>query len=304
MVTLKWNSVMRAVKFREDLMSNDTQKNRKGLPAEALTITEVIPFLLRRIVRLLVGTISYPVLIDILKAIYVEEGQAKLIRQGSKPTKSALALITGMDTRVVSSVLANNCDTTINPQQISPEFTLIETWCSDPFFMDNDTEGPAILPVEGRGKTFQGLVLKSIGRNITVKTVMDRLLKSNTIEVITGDTQEVKLLSKFYTPLTSDIAKLTDITFLEASRVMSAGIHNMNAVPEERVPQQGRWTYRLAPERYKEFRKEARLLIRNQIKEGEDLLERFEEENKRPGQLTVGIGWYQWGDHETQETGE
>jgi len=285
-------------------MPNDSQKSRRGFPTEALSITEVIPYLLRTIVRLLVGTISYPVLIEILKAIYVEEGEKKLIRTGSKPTKSALALITGMDTRVVSSVLANNCDTTINPQQISPEYTLIDTWCSDPFFMDHSAEGPAILPVEGRGKTFQSLVLKVIGRNITVKTVMDRLLKSNTIEILNGDTQEVKLLSKTYTPVTSDIAKLTDITFLEASRVMGAGIHNMNAVPEERVPQQGRWTYRLAPERYREFRREARLLIRNQIKEGEDLLERFEEEKKQPGQLTVGIGWYQWGDHETQETGE
>lgn len=295
---------MQAVNYREDSMSNKSQSHHRGLPIEALSITEVVPFLLRAIVRLLVGTISYPALIEILKAIYVEEGQKKLLRSGSKPTKSALALITGMDTRVVSSVLANNCDTTINPQQISPEFTLIDTWCSDPFFMDEANERPAILPVEGRGKTFQSLVLKAIGRNITVKTVLDRLLKSNTIEVINGDTQEVKLLSKTYTPVTSDIAKLTDITFLEASRVMSAGIHNMNAIPEERVPQQGRWTYRLAPERYKEFRKEARLLIRKQIKEGEDLLERFEEEKKQPGQLTVGIGWYQWGDHETQDIGE
>lgn len=295
---------MQAVQLREDYMSSESQKNRRGLPVDSLSITEVIPYLLRRIVRLLVGTISYPVLIEILKAIYVEEGQKKLIRSGSKPTKSALALITGMDTRVVSSILANNCDTTINPQQISPEYTLIDTWSSDSFFIDEKTGNAAILPVEGRGRTFQGLVLKSIGRNITVKTVLDRLLKSETIEVLNGDIQEVKLLTKEYTPLTSDIAKLTDITFLEASRVMSAGIHNMNAAPEERVPQQGRWTYRLAPERYKEFRKEARLLIRSQIKEGEDLLEKFEEENKRPGQLTVGIGWYQWGDHDSQETGE
>jgi hypothetical protein len=209
-----------------------------------------------------------------------------------------------MDTRVVSSVLANNCDTTIKPKQISPEFTLIDIWSSDPFFVDEDTGQPAILPVEGRGRTFQGLVLKAIGRNITVKTVLDRLLKSETIEVLDGAIQEVKLLSKEYTPITSDIAKLTDITFLEASRVMSAGIHNMNSIPEERVPQQGRWTYRLSPKRYKEFRREVRSLLQKQIKEGEALLEKFEEEKKQPDQITVGIGWYQWGDHDIEDTGE
>ena len=85
---------------------------------------------------------------------------------------------------------------------------------------------------------------------------------------------------------------------------MSAGIHNMNSIPEERVPQQGRWTYRLDPNNYKRFRKEVRLLLQKQIKEGEALLEQFEEAQKQPGQLTVGIGWYQWGDHESEKIGE
>jgi hypothetical protein len=177
-------------------------------------------------------------------------------------------------------------------------------WLSDPFFQDSTTGEAATLPLEGKGRTFQGLVLRAIGRNVTVRTVLDRLQKSKTVRVLEGDTQQVELLSFEYTPISSDKAKLTDITILEASRVMSAGIHNMNSIPEERVPQQGRWTYRLAPERYRQFRREARDLLLKQIKEGEALLETFEEPNKQPGQLTVGIGWYQWGDHETVETGE
>jgi len=285
-------------------MSSSPHQDNVDMPVDAKAITEVLPLVLRKIVRLLVGTVSYPALVEILRSVYVEEGKAKLIRNGSRPTRSALALITGMDTRVVSSVLAKDCDTTIQPEQISPEFTLIDLWSSDSFFTNPETGEPAVLPIEGKGRTFQGLVLKAIGRNITVKTVLDRLLKSETIEVLDGDIQEVKLLSKEFTPITSDIAKLTDITFLEASRVMSAGIHNMNSIPEERVPQQGRWTYRLSPKKYKEFRREVRLLLKKQIKEGEVLLEQFEETQKQPDQLTVGIGWYQWGDHDSEEIGE
>jgi hypothetical protein len=41
-----------------------------------------------------------------------------------------------------------------------------------------------------------------------------------------------------------------------------------------------------------------------QIKEGEELLEEFEEPKKQLGQLTVGIGWYQWSDQEPEEEGE
>lgn len=285
-------------------MSSTPHQENVEMPVDAKAITEVIPLVLRKIVRLLVGTVSYPALVEILRSVYVEEGRKKLLRNGSRPTRSALALITGMDTRVVSSVLAKDCDTTVQPHQISPEITLIDLWSSEPFFTDTKTGEAAVLPIEGRGRTFQGLVLKAIGRNITVKTVLDRLLKSNTIEIIDGDIQEVRLLSKEFTPISSDHAKLTDITFLEASRVMSAGIHNMNSIPEERVPQQGRWTYRLAPENYKDFRREVRLLLKKQIIEGEALLEQFEEAQKQPGQLTVGIGWYQWGDHDSKEIGE
>jgi hypothetical protein len=285
-------------------MSGKPLENRIDPPADAKSIADVLPLVLRKIVRLLVGTISFPALVDMLRSIYVEEGQKKLEKGGSKPTKSALALITGLDTRVVSTVLANNCNTTLEPQQVSPELVLIDMWNSDLFFQDPSTSRAAVLPVEGRGKTFQGLVLRAIGRNITVKTVLDRLLESKTIRLVEDDVQKVELLSLEYTPISYDRAKLTDITFLEASRVMTAGIHNMNSEPDERVPQQGRWTYRLAPERYREFRRDARNLLQKQIKEGEALLEKYEESQKQPGQLTVGIGWYQWGDHETEDIGE
>lgn len=275
-------------------------KERISLSVDAQSIAEVLPLLLRRVVRLIVGTISFPALVDMLRAIYVEEGQKKLERSGSRPTKSALALITGLDTRVVTSVLQKNCDASLEPTQVSPEFTLMDMWNSDPFFHDPETGKPAILPVEGKGRTFQALVLKAIGRNVTVKTVLDRLQKSQTIRILDGITPQVELISLEYTPISSDYAKLTDITILEASRVMAAGIHNMNSVSEERVPQQGRWTYRLAPQNYRQFRREARELLQKQIKEGEQLLEKFEESSKQPGQLTVGIGWYQWGDHDTE----
>lgn len=279
-------------------------RDKVGLPDDATSITHILSRVFRKVVRLVIGTVSLPALVDILKAIYVEEAHKKLIREGSKPTKSALALITGLDTRVVSSVLSQNLDSTIQSQNVNPEHALIDTWTSDPFFLDSGTGKPAVLPVLGRGRTFQGLVLRAVGRNITVKTVMDRLLASGNLRVLPGDIERVELLSTLYSPISSDRAKQTEVGFIEASRVLSAVIHNMSAEPELRVPQQGRWTYRLASARYKEFRARARALLEQQIKEGETLLEEFEEPKKEAGQLTVGIGWYQWSDHEPEEDAE
>lgn len=235
---------------------------------------------------------------------YVEEAERKLLRSGSKPTKSALALLTGLDTRVVTQVLKSRFDVSLEAREICAENALLDMWSNDPFFQDSSTKKPAILPIEGRGRTFQGLILRSVGRNITVKTVLDRLISSGNIQIHSGATERVEMLSQFYSPISDDVAKMTDIAYLESSRVLSAAIHNMSTEPELRVPQQGRWTYRLDPENYKEFIREARGLLEKQIKEGEKLLEKYEELQKQPGQLTVGIGWYQWGGHETDEEGD
>ena len=271
---------------------------------DAKSITLFLGRVFRKLVRLVIGTVSLPALTDILKAIYVEEAQKKLEREGSKPTKSAIALMTGLDTRVVSSILDQSPESAMHVQSVNPENALIDMWLSDPFFQDPDTGKPASLPISGRGRTFQGLVLKSIGRNITVKTVMDRLLAWGAIKVNSGDIDTVELVSRTYLPLTDDRLKNTEIGLLEASRILSAVIHNMRATNETRVPQQGRWTYRLNPDRYQEFRRKTRDLLERQIKEGESLLEEFEEATKQPGQITVGIGWYQWSDHEPGEEEE
>ena len=285
-------------------MPGVVMKNNANQQDDAKSITHFLSQVFRKVVRLVIGTVSLPALYDILKAIYVEEAQKKLDRDGSKATKSAIALMTGLDTRVVSSLVDQNVESAIEGQSINPEHALIDMWSSDSFFRDPNTGKPAMLPIVGKGRTFQTLVLRAIGRNITVKTVIGRLLASNNIRVVQTDVEMVELLSMIYSPISDDRAKQTEVGLIEASRVLSAVIHNMRADSETRVPQQGRWTYRLAPNRYKDFRRKARQLLDKQILEGEALLEEFEEPAKAPGQLTVGIGWYQWGDHESAEEDE
>jgi hypothetical protein len=282
-------------------MSGDPLTATGTSAVESSSITDAVRLILRRVVRLLVGTVSYPALQDILKKIYVEEAEKKILRSGSKPTKSALALMTGLDTRVVTSVLRSDLDSSLEPKNICAESALLDMWANDPLFQDENTGKPAVLALEGKGRTFQGLVLRAIGRNITIKTVMDRLVDSQNIKLLSGVTEQVEMQSQFYSPISDNRAILTDMALYESSRVLSAVIHNMNSAPEERVPQQGRWTYRLSPEKYKDFRKQARKLLEKQILEGESLLEKFEDKQKESGQLTVGFGWYQWGGHDSDE---
>jgi hypothetical protein len=279
------------------MMPSVVMKKVMSQQDDAKSITHFLSRVFRKVVRLVIGTVSLPALVDILRNLYVEEAQKKLEREGSKPTKSAIALMTGLDTRVVSALLEQE-EGELQAQNVNPEHALIDMWSSDPFFLDPETGKPASLPIVGRGRTFQTLVLRSIGRNVTVKTVIGRLLASENVRVVQDDVEKIELLSLIYSPISSDKAKQTEVGLIEASRVLAAVIHNMRSEPEVRVPQQGRWTYRLDPKNYKEFRKRARTLLEKQIKEGELLLEEFEEPAKRSDQITVGIGWYQWTDQE------
>ncbi|MCW8873631.1 MAG: hypothetical protein OQK01_13540, partial [Xanthomonadales bacterium] len=96
-------------------------KNNINQQDDAKSITHFLSQIFRKVVRLVIGTVSLPALYDILKAIYVEEAQKKLDRDGGKPTKSAIALMTGLDTRVVSSLMDQNLESTIEGQSVNPE---------------------------------------------------------------------------------------------------------------------------------------------------------------------------------------
>ena len=71
-------------------------QDESRLSDDSKSIAYFLSRVFRRVVRLVIGSVSLPALVDILKAIYVEEAQNKLIRDGTKPTKSALALITSI----------------------------------------------------------------------------------------------------------------------------------------------------------------------------------------------------------------
>jgi len=53
-------------------MSSNPKQENNEVPVDAKAITEVLPLVLRKIVRLLVGTVSYPALVEILRSVYVE----------------------------------------------------------------------------------------------------------------------------------------------------------------------------------------------------------------------------------------
>ena len=52
-------------------MASNIQMNDASASGNSASITNAVGLVLRRIVRLMVGTVSFPALIDILKTLYV-----------------------------------------------------------------------------------------------------------------------------------------------------------------------------------------------------------------------------------------
>ena len=69
-------------------MSSNVRHIRLETMTDNNAVQQVLPILFRKIVRLLIGTVSFPVVAELLKSIYVEEATRKLKKSDTKPTKT------------------------------------------------------------------------------------------------------------------------------------------------------------------------------------------------------------------------
>jgi len=249
--------------------------------------------IIRPFIKLIVGRVSCGFLIQQLKRIYIEEARNWIERNdpNGRVTKSKLALLTGLDTRTISSFE----ESSISPSEarlgdICAEAAVLETWNSDSKFRGSDDK-PRLLPMLGRGASFQSLVTSTVGRNVTAQTVLDRLLESDNVEVV--DDNFVRLVNPFYQPIKESEGVLIDYGSLSASRLLETVNHNLNCDDRgDRRLQQNRWSTRIRRSDLPKLEEEMRQIVERQIVEVEDLLIRYEQSDSGPDMTSFGIGWF------------
>lgn len=262
--------------------------------ADAGWLVKAIERMMRPLARLLVGRVSCNVAVDLLKQLYVQEAKRTLkTREPDKRiTKSSLALLTGLDTRAIAALEDAKTDYSI--VDMCPEAAVLSVWATDSMFRDPNSGQPLELPIYGRGLSFQTLVTRTVGRNVTCPTVLEKLTESGNIEIVNENF--VRLKERFYVPV-----KESDRTFIEAgsfsvNRLMETVIHNMasSSNAADRWLQQDRWTMKLPPERIQQFRKDLRALFEHHIKQAEAAVEPYEAPVRRDNHFSAGVGWYYW----------
>ncbi|MDZ7791344.1 MAG: DUF6502 family protein [Xanthomonadales bacterium] len=258
-------------------------------------LVDAMTRMVRPIVRFAVGRVSCAALVNLVREIYVEE--AKVYLQSENPdrkvTRSALALLCGMDGRAIKA-FEDNPDREYAPSDVCSEAHILEMWNNDEAFLDEDGDAAELL-VHGPQGTFQRLVSRAAGRAVTPQTALDRLLESGNVELTDNDTR-VRLVDPFYKPVKDSEKTAIEAGSLAINRLGRAVVHNTSRVPEGATSwlQQDRWSFRIPKDRLDVIRAEVRAILESHIVEMEQYLESEEKKPSEANDSSVGIGWYYW----------
>ena len=259
----------------------------------ALAIERII----RPFIKLIVGRVSCGFLIQQVKRIYIEEARAWIENNDAngRVTKSKLAMLTGLDTRTISS-FEESAITADQAQlgDLCAEAAVLDLWNSDAKYRDED-DRPAVLPIFGRGVSFQTLVSSTVGRNVTCQTVLERLLASGNIELV--DDNFVALINPFYQPVKESEGTVFDYGSISISRLIETINFNLECEDKrDRMLHQDRWSMRIRKSDVKAMESELRTLVDDQILDVEKLLVKYEQSDDQEDTVSYGVGWFFFSD--------
>lgn len=254
--------------------------------------------MIRPVIRFAVGRISCSALVNLVREIYVHEAREYLQQQNPerKVTRSALALVCGMDGRAIQN-FEQMRGREYAPAELCSEAAILEAWISDPDFHDSKTGKPAELLIHGPQGTFQRLVSRAAGRAVTPQTALDRLLESGNVEMNDAGTH-VRLINPYFILVPTSEQAAIEAGSFAVNRLGKAVNHNTSRADhaQPRWLQQDRWSMRIPRERVDAIRDEIRGLVHEHIDQVEAFLEAAERQPSEAVECSVGVGWYYWED--------
>lgn len=270
---------------------------------EAVTLTKAVEVVCRKLIRFLIGRMSLVKLQEIVRLIFVEEIEKKL--RAEKPSKnvslSQLALLSGLDTRTLTKI--RNSKEYRQPlyneanflEEFTPGASILDTWCSKSPYVDEKTGKPKALSISDGVDSFEALFKEcATSRGITYKSLMKRLLESQSIE-LDPETQKLRLKKSSYLPTDSDdYLGAIDMGFSALGNMIDTVTRNLRSFEsgEDRFYQRGVWTLRLSDSRKYELRKALAELLESTDNQARDILEDHEDKFSNNDQITAGISLF------------
>lgn len=274
----------------------------KQQPAqEVAVLTKSIEFLVRNFMKILVGKISLVRLQQLVQSLFVEEAENYLQKErpGKEVSLTALAVLTGADTRKLTQV--RNSETYRQPhhearqflEEVTPESCVIELWTSNPRFTDLETGIPRTIDLWGEEGSFEILVREAVRtRGVTVQSIVERMQRNNLVKLHPDGTVELKL--KKFAPLELR-QKIGEIKLgLDAAGHLLGTVNsNLNAESaQDKFFQRGSWTHRLSPENRRQLESKVAVYLGQVDDEIRTILESFEEDGVDEKQIAAGAGLF------------
>lgn len=261
-------------------------------------LMDAVTRMLRPVIRLAVGRVSCNALVNLVRETYVLEAREYLQAQNPdrKVTRSALALVCGMDGRAIQQFEQIE-GREYTPSDVCSEAAILDAWQTDPDFLDQSGDGPRELLIHGPHGTFQRLVSRAAGRAVTAQTALDRLLESGNIEMNEAGTH-VRLVDPDYRLVPRSEQGGIEAGSLSFNRLGRAIQNNIGREAAGRPAwlQQDRWTVRIPLEKLEEVRARTREILLRQIQEIEGFLGDEEASSMPSKSCAIGVGWYYWED--------
>ena len=266
-------------------------------------LTLAVESVFRKLIRLLIGKISLKKLQEMIQVIFVEE--AEVILKKEKPGKnvalSALAVVSGIDTRTLSRIKAN--ESYLKPfheekrflRKITPECSVLDVWESSETYKNPKTGKPIVLAINGPKPSFESLIGDSNStRGVTVKSFLQRLEVSKSV-IVDKAKNSVQMIDKRYTPFGSEVqTENARIGMAAVGNLVETVAHNLVAPTQngESFYQRGCWTNRLN----KDDTKRLRELVKNFLSEADEkvrkIMKPFEQSVAGQGQVTAGVSLF------------
>lgn len=272
-------------------MGNDSNQPDAG--SEFGDLLPQVRQLLEPLAAIVVGRIPYDALSELIKEAMIEVAEAQLGEEAPdrRITKSAIALKTGIDSRHIR-LGTESADTSGDLGH--PFSDLLAMWQWDPEWHDAETSVPLELPIYGSGASFQTLVNRNVGKNVSYSDVMTHLLKSGNIERVGN--KLLRIVDPYFKYGASELETGRFNFYGNLSQGLALCIRNRLANPEfDPTPNSVLVSVRSVPEaRLPELAEEmGRVLMRHADELG-DRLDEFDDERAPGPTCSAGIGSFFW----------
>lgn len=157
-------------------MSADDDPPSSPADQRAAALLGAVRLVLRPLVKAMVARgVTLPVLVDALKALYVDVAEREFSLGDKRQTDSRISILTGVHRKDVRSLRGSERGARPRPSSPSISATVVGRWLGDPDFLDRGG-APLVLARSGGAPSFEALVGR-VSKDVRPRTILDELVR-------------------------------------------------------------------------------------------------------------------------------